>query len=304
MRNGRRIVTAEDFLAAITDDKSDLLPRLAYADFLEERAGMVRCSVCNATGASWGSEGKCLVCHGTGSIPDGNAARAEFIRCQVELAAMLPVPIDAANHRCGISNRELILDELTPLAQPGRCPRCDWHRKRQTLRRRERELLGHERWFVVPELSISTRGHWIDANGREIEFQTGRGFVERISCGVAAWLAHGPEIVRAAPVISVLLTGLQARISSDPAAVAMWFASSSFYEGDDVASTIPEPWYRLLDAPYSGWCGSRPFKAFHAYASLLPVEAVALRWARSETRGGTLRTMPEWTPLTERASVR
>lgn len=80
------------FLAKIVAEPSNTLAKLVYADWLDENAGSVKCPVCHGTpNPPFGSGGKswsgCGRCSGTGFISDDNAARAEFIRLQVELSS-------------------------------------------------------------------------------------------------------------------------------------------------------------------------------------------------------------------------
>jgi uncharacterized protein (TIGR02996 family) len=104
----------------------------------------------------------------------GEEARAEFIRVQCELARR----------------------EHTHTAGDG----ADvWHRETQALRHREQELLGrgirrclHCGWHApVPH------GGW----GWDFR----RGFVGAVTCTAADWLAHGPAVVAAQPVMRVAL---------------------------------------------------------------------------------------------------
>jgi uncharacterized protein (TIGR02996 family) len=115
------------FLADILEHPDDDTPRLVYADWLDEHAAAVPCARC-IDGLYLGDTSTdqptdtipCSRCSGTGRVPDGRAARAEFIRVQCELAG--PHPIEVRT----------------------------WH-----LRRRERELLAaHERGWVDPSAVI------------------------------------------------------------------------------------------------------------------------------------------------------
>lgn len=114
-------------LAAILAHPEDDAPRIIFADWLDENAGTVHCPDCKARGAwqSWGGIG-CSTCRGTGSVSNGYAERAEFIRVQCELAR---------------------LDELAKLPRKRtggyRVPRMEATRRktlRLKLRRRQQEL--------------------------------------------------------------------------------------------------------------------------------------------------------------------
>jgi uncharacterized protein (TIGR02996 family) len=76
-------------LGGILSDPGADLPRLVYADWLEERGGTAECDGCGGTGRSWSfpePQTRCVPCSGTGRVPDGRPARAEFVRLQCELA--------------------------------------------------------------------------------------------------------------------------------------------------------------------------------------------------------------------------
>ncbi len=66
------------------------LPRLVYADYLEETATRSMCEACDGTGQVPTERGRIKVCSACtlGYVSDGRAERAEFIRIQCELASM------------------------------------------------------------------------------------------------------------------------------------------------------------------------------------------------------------------------
>lgn len=133
---------------AVLTNPADDLPRLLYADRLEDVAGLVTCPRCEAAGMAWKDIG-CL-CFGR-KVSDGRAELAEFVRVQCELA-------------------------------------CDpWGSGRRgehdPLRRRERELLQMYffEWIGYDLL------HKDSPDFHEtITFQ--RGFIDSITCTAADWL--------------------------------------------------------------------------------------------------------------------
>lgn len=204
-------------LAAVCEHPADDTPRLAYADWLEDHAGGVACmrcagtgklyewtcKVCGATpdeagcvehdrgcyqidpdggGTEWVEPEGCDKCRGTGTVPDGRASRAEFIRVQCEFAT---------NPNCST-----------------RCMTADrWH----YLRRRERELLkgavayvnpGYRHaWFPL-DLGVrySTRVHGdtltlLTGDGPRMSATFRRGFVDEVRCTAADWLTHADRLV-------------------------------------------------------------------------------------------------------------
>jgi uncharacterized protein (TIGR02996 family) len=189
---------ADALLAAILAHPDEDTPRLAYADWLDETAGTVACR-CKGTGryrVVGGGFLGCPGCNGAGSIPDGNAARAEFIRVQVELAATADPPGDR------------FWD-----GQLGDGPK--WHRRRKALRRREQELLrdiGHDIvntprvWPVSMTLGAAEPyppGLGIEGPPRLV---VRRGFVEQWRMTAEDWLAHADQILAHHPLRHVTLT--------------------------------------------------------------------------------------------------
>jgi uncharacterized protein (TIGR02996 family) len=80
-------------LAEIVANPADDVPRLVYADWLEEHAGTVECGLCRGgKGADPTGLTVCVNCSGENRVSNGNAERAAFIRVQVELANIGEVP--------------------------------------------------------------------------------------------------------------------------------------------------------------------------------------------------------------------
>lgn len=82
------------FLRAIIANPGDDLPRLVYADWLDENARVVEvvCKECGGVGWEAGHEGieRCNECLGeVRSVSDGRAERAEFIRVQIRIAEIV-----------------------------------------------------------------------------------------------------------------------------------------------------------------------------------------------------------------------
>lgn len=136
-----------EFLAAIRESPDDDTPRLVYADWLTERGeelGEVECPQCRGSRGEWDDGGykyqksrwvDCDCCHGTGTVSNGLAERAELIRVECELVRV-----------------NLTLDECAKADISAFDPQRAIPAKRQReLRERERELLlAHaNRWFVA-----------------------------------------------------------------------------------------------------------------------------------------------------------
>ena len=107
--------------------------------------------------------------------------RAEFIRVQVELAT-LPVGTRFGCRNCtspSVVNPSFTVEECG----------CQYKKKGVTLRQRERELLTlHSQKFA--ELPVGWLLNWGD-DAQERPFgRFSRGFISRITCTSADWLAH------------------------------------------------------------------------------------------------------------------
>lgn len=144
--------TESALLAAVLAAPADDLPRLVYADWLDENAGTVPCPGRCLEGWLPRTDGRlgadqCRICRGSGTVSNGKRERAEFIRTQCELTRLRCRRPDS----CG---------------EPGSlvCRNCV---RAIALRRRERELLAvrGDEWFTpgpgwgaslrsAPELSI------------------------------------------------------------------------------------------------------------------------------------------------------
>ena len=175
------------FLKAIRDRSGDDLPRTIYADWLDEHAGVVICDWCGGScvdrspvpftapdGRRFeyvGPLGDCPKCKGAGSLPDGRAARAEFIRLQCEWASLPPAERDR--------------HQMPPHA-----------------------VVTHRAWVETRWRDL-LRANWLAWNPPTgIRYEWSRGFVDRVTCPAAAWLAHGDAILARHPIVGVRLTSL------------------------------------------------------------------------------------------------
>lgn len=164
--------------------------RLAYAAECEQEVEKFKtCSFCKGTGhkSVMRVTTGCPFCKGVGRIrfrEPRDAARAEFVRVQVELAKTPHWIIkDEPEYLRQFRQHSIVNPELN------------------NLRRRERELLDYEnrvKWGLntLPE---ALRHYAVD-----LDFT--RGFISVITCSAADWLAHGPEIRLCQPVTDVKLT--------------------------------------------------------------------------------------------------
>ncbi len=173
-------MTHDDFLAAILSSPEDDLPRLIYADWLDE---------------------------------GGDSARAEFIRVQVEIAATglaeCPSPTEKRRSR-------LLLGK--PVIDTRPCGICRWcllsAREKVLLGKHYHpwlcDLAGRATSTSShPDLAVRFGGHpgsewgWLKAVGFR------RGFVASIQCLWSTWMECGADIIRRAPIERVELVGKQ-----------------------------------------------------------------------------------------------
>lgn len=221
-----------DILSELEEDHH----RMKYTDWLEELSGTVPCGKCHGSGLKaigvvkrGGSEELglgpqkmyvlepppptligCPDCGGdglhagSGRVPDGLAARAEFIRVQCELARPCPSCRPGDPRACGGPNG------IKSMA-------C----RTDHLRRRERELFDFhniQRWFRDPGPVFdryTTDPAEFDRLSREVCPAMGisaafvrRGFVEAVTCTAADFLRHEKALFASHPITRVTLTQL------------------------------------------------------------------------------------------------
>lgn len=218
----------ETFLAAMIAAPDDDLPRLVYADYLEEQTGTVDCPHCAYDGCtSWGKT--CTRCDGTRRLSNGKAERAELIRVQCELARLEREQTERLNDArdrakcthisaswCPNCGDCTCRDRERSMSDPG-CPLHDegsphahlemLKYEMAPLRQRERDLLidhGHD-WadhlfhYVNPPQAAPVGPRAGVATFR-------RGFVESVTLGGDAWVLHARHILQRHPVREVTFT--------------------------------------------------------------------------------------------------
>lgn len=173
---------AEALLAAILANPGEDVPRLVYADCIEEQ---------------------------------GQRERAEFIRVQVEIENGLPCEwINESWNRdrldCAAWNKRVAEGRITTT-----CKSC---RRFDELCRRERELLGNHIewaeslariWHPDSLRSCNEYGHsgcWDRIRGGIIAWKWLRGFIGSIELPWDDWRTHAAAILAAQPVTQVTLT--------------------------------------------------------------------------------------------------
>lgn len=129
-------------------------------------------------------------------------ARAEFIRVQCEIARMGTPPKCQTPSGTIITSCDDCGDEL--------CPAYPWHKARNELRRRERELLEANRVEWLKDAPCKMDAWSLDVPmqayvyGMRVAYR--RGFVTELITSAADWLQHADAILAAQPVREVTLT--------------------------------------------------------------------------------------------------
>jgi uncharacterized protein (TIGR02996 family) len=161
-------MTDADFVRAVLERPSDDLPRLIYADWLDERGDL----------------------------------RGEFIRVQIELS-QVPPPGPVKPLRWFRWFRKVGGQKCTwcsRMAEDGECRWCtlraDEHRLMQQKVSESDTVRNMDRWTPEP---IQTHLHL-----GTCKFH--RGFVTHVSCTVTAWLAYGAAMLRLAPLETVTIS--------------------------------------------------------------------------------------------------
>lgn len=208
-------------LRGILDHPADDLPRLVYADWLDE---------------------------------NGQAERAEFVRVQVELAKLPDVREASAPRHLPPGAIFAPLESVPLTRREVEAVGCLIKRRRE-LQARERafltpavtkedllaETFPGEAAYRAQCRAISRYREWVGPAIRivptsalfhdHITFR--RGFVEKIRCTLDAWLEHGPAIVRAHPVARIGLSDKEPWAGRDapgrPVRVWGWWGNRGDY---------------------------------------------------------------------------
>jgi uncharacterized protein (TIGR02996 family) len=175
-----------ELLAAVLATPGDNLPRLVYADWLEEHATDERCPAClGDTRHRMTLPGKperrmlnmvpgtCSECSGTGHVPDGRRERAEFVRVQCELAGFPESP------------------------EPGSYTMALRDRERELFQAHGAEWFGRSACITPPNNREEQYGEW-----RVVH----RGFVESVRLTWSDWLEHHKALLAAFPLEKLHLT--------------------------------------------------------------------------------------------------
>lgn len=191
----------------------------------------------------------------------GQLERAEFIRVQCRIATMTSGCVVVLRQDCDGSRFEW-------------CNRC-----REMYR--ERELLSRHKtaWLPLPT-NNNTRGNragfMVGRDQGEAIFE--RGFVSGVSLPCAAWLYHGPRLVRAAPLTRVVLT--DKKPYHNAADHWLWDNIDGVYP---FHSVLPPYIFALLEDMVAGFA-REPWRAYRTRQAALDALSMAcLTWARQQT---------------------
>jgi uncharacterized protein (TIGR02996 family) len=195
---------------------------------------------------------------------NGQSARAEFIRVQIRLE--------------DFARSQDEFDKADISHMDAERARLDVGQK--ILRRRERELLKFHGWKWAPSLPDACwecNGTHLGGAGRVFRGEFRRGFIESATLAAAAWLEHGPALVKAAPLREVRLNDHQ---PSHLPFVGGWNWGLLDNGLNDPRVTVP---YCLLQhlpqfdhiAPPTGYWES-------AERAILALSVACLAWARAQ----------------------
>jgi uncharacterized protein (TIGR02996 family) len=191
-------VTEEQALVRwILTDPADDLPRLVYADWLDENAKLLSpCPHCGGgRPGEWmyavNRDGECATCDGALFQSDGRGKRAAAIRAMVHLVATFadPEPFDFVA-RWGTHD-------------PHYLAACEWLCGGLSDAALMGVVGGHCRGVegaYVWNRDASDGDEW----GLRVMWE--RGFVARVECDLATWERHGAALVAAFPLEEVRLT--------------------------------------------------------------------------------------------------
>ena len=210
-----------DLLAAVLERPAEDAPRLAYADWLDERAEAVACPKCEKKPhevnhppgmmfVGWGHGWQpCPDCSGSGSVPDGRAERAEFVRVQCALARM---------PHCGETTESGIAGGVR-----AGCPWCE-----QATRAWRLYLLNCRNWFPNPS-GREWRWHCSVWDGRFAGsgWLMRRGFVAEARLTLADWTRHAPALLAAHPLERVEVADAPGLVWEVQGPLQMWPGSES-----------------------------------------------------------------------------
>lgn len=215
-------------LRTVLTDPGDDAPRLVYADWHEEY---------------------------------GQPERAEFVRAQIELAAV-DAEVESLG-KCHCSGPD-----------PTGCSRCRAGQKRGLwvrrgrLRVREKQLLESMVHGVCDKHGRRQNTYamyaWVPPglwSFNASQWQWRRGFVESISLPLKAFMEHAATLFAAHPIVNVTLTDREPRAVGSHGRVH-WVRNlldRSFYDYSAIAHRLPGDLHQLLRSPYEWQVPFCPF---------------------------------------------
>lgn len=170
----------------IIQNPRDDIPRLVYADWLEEHEAIVACIRCD------GCRKRCAWCKGAGWGSNGYKVRAEFIRLQCEIEVQLN---KLRRHKKYDGEMFRISDGVRSLV------------KRETAMLK---LIKVENWDVQSYHSNTRRNRRLNIPAimrRKPEvLMMERGFPDTVWCDSEYWLKHGYELCQTEVIETINLT--------------------------------------------------------------------------------------------------
>ena len=225
----------ECFLAAIIADPDADLPRLAYADWLEE---------------------------------DGQQDRAEFIRDGI--AVCYPERLNP-HHDMG-AGWDGVVDIMTQYPpDPSHCALCAAISRQRNSRVPQRLALEIGGLTGMPADWSGRK----DSGANYVGVRCRRGFVAGVRCPLAAWSAAGPAIVRVHPVKELTITDRLAERRHRDSPQYGWFCyTRDGLPTAPELDAVPYPVWRLLPPEDQGRGTSKYFEGLEAAAVALRAAAL------------------------------
>ncbi len=239
------------FLESIRSKPDDDLPRLVFADWLDENGEH-----------EWG----------------------EFIRVQVEIARIFP---GTACVQCGRKSWERPnVKYCGDGSNKDYSHRYETSEEMKSLRKRAEEL-----WIPPTSRSVSKSAHTVGLATVILDGQPNpgsayrswgiarRGFIEEIRCPMATWMKHGPKIVRlpTAAVRKVVVTDRSCNDNADGG--YLWFDDTGA-SGLHPASDIPEVIFSKMECGTAGSNGRQDWRMFDSPGlANAAISEACLSWA-------------------------
>lgn len=217
-------------LNRIIASPNDDMPRLAYADILQDLPDPTECTDCDGNGKRVFADASgdmdyepCKTCSGYGRVIRGYTRRSEFIRVQCEIAELQRRNDEMS--KAGISHfdrdRVQLERDLRRLEKRElELWNGDFHGSPWNVQSQIHTELLHKIWVTIPQRKRDNIPP-VDLPYGTVE----RGFIREFHCKMDQWLKNGRSIYADHPVQRVVITDKDPLYDSDPMPAYHWGAS-------------------------------------------------------------------------------